>query len=380
VLTTSASELLAVDWLGVPSTGSLVVFLLGWGAGWVGFLRAKSLPQLPSTERVNDAERTNGAARATVSVIVPCRNEADNLQYLLPSLHAALRPTDEVIIVDDDSTDNTAAVAAGFTDRNVQVLPAGSLPAGWAGKSHACWIGAQRASREVLLFVDADVRIAPGAVDDIAALAAQHTQAVVSAMPYHRTVGVIERLSMLFNTVSAMVASVVSTREPRRVAYGPFVAVHRDAYLRVGGHAHQHVRGAVVEDLALARVMPRAVAVLAREQQVEYRMYPLGMRQLVEGWTKNTAIGANSVPRWSAALIIVWVVSLCGGPLTSVWCYVLSAAQVAVMSRRVGNFGVVSAMLYPLHAIVFVTIALRSVARSVLVGRVAWRGRTIATR
>ncbi|MFM8957517.1 MAG: hypothetical protein ACKOJH_08885, partial [Actinomycetota bacterium] len=54
-------------------------------------------------------------------------------------------------------------------------------------------------------------------------------------------------------------------------------------------------------DLALAREMPRAVAVLARERQVEYRMYPLGMRQLVEGWTKNTAIGANSVPRWSAA-------------------------------------------------------------------------------
>ncbi|MFM7898424.1 MAG: glycosyltransferase family A protein, partial [Actinomycetota bacterium] len=101
-------------------------------------------------------------------------------------------------------------------DRSVRVLPAGSLPAGWAGKSHACWIGAQHASREVLLFVDADVRVAPGAVDDIAALATQNTEAVVSAMPYHRTVGVIERLSMLFNTVSAMVASVVSSREPRR--------------------------------------------------------------------------------------------------------------------------------------------------------------------
>ncbi|MFM8713156.1 MAG: glycosyltransferase family 2 protein, partial [Actinomycetota bacterium] len=101
-----------------------MVFLLGWGAGWVGFLRAKSLPQLPSAERVNDAERTNGAARATVSVIVPCRNEADNLQHLLPSLHAALQPTDEVIIVDDDSTDGTAAIAARFTDRSVRVLPA----------------------------------------------------------------------------------------------------------------------------------------------------------------------------------------------------------------------------------------------------------------
>jgi len=365
----------------MPSAGSFAVFLLGWLAGWVGFLRAKSLPQSRGTVRPSDATPSAGArARPAVSVILPCRNEAENLRQLLPNLHAALQPIDEVIVVDDDSTDDTAATAAQFTDRIVQVLPAGSLPAGWAGKSHACWVGAQRASRDVLLFVDADVRIAAGAVDDLAALVAQAPDAVVSAMPYHRTVGAIEQLSMLFNTVSAMVASVAPVREPRRVAYGPFLAAHRGAYLRAGGHAHQLVRGAVVEDLALARVMPRAVAVLAHERQVEYRMYPLGARQLLEGWTKNAAIGANSVPRWSAALIIAWVVSLCGGPLTSVWCYVLSATQVAVMSRRIGNFGVISALLYPLHTIVFVAVAVRSLVRSVLVGRVAWRGRTIVTR
>ena len=109
-------------------------------------------------------------------------------------------------------------------------------------------------------------------------------------------------------------------------------------------------------------------------------MYPLGCRQLLEGWTKNTAIGASNVPRMSAALIIAWVVSLCGGPLTSAWCYVLSAVQVAVISRRFGNFGVGSALAYPLHAAVFVAVAVRSALRSALLGSVAWRGRTIATR
>ena len=72
--------------------------------------------------------------------------------------------------------------------------------------------------------------------------------------------------------------------------------------------------------------------------------------------------------------------SLCGAPFTSVWLYVLSAVQVAVFARRVGNFGAVSVALYPLHAAFFVVIAGLSVVRSAMFGRVSWRGRSIATR
>jgi 4,4'-diaponeurosporenoate glycosyltransferase len=150
--------------------------------------------------------------------------------------------------------------------------------------------------------------------------------------------------------------------------------------MKIGGHSHESVRGAVVEDLALARAMPAAVAMLGRAGEVEYRMYPHGARQMLEGWTKNTAIGAASVPRWSALFIIAWIVSLCGGTVTSVWCYAASAVQVAVVSRRVGNFGAVSAALFPLHAFVFVAVAVRSLSRAALVGSVGWRGRRIPTR
>ncbi len=66
--------------------------------------------------------------------------------------------------------------------------------------------------------------------------------------------------------------------------------------------------------------------------------------------------------------------------MTSAWFFVASVVQVAIMARRVGNFGFVSALLYPLHAIVFVAVAQRSLVRAVLVGNVAWRGRRIATR
>ncbi|MEY4401734.1 MAG: hypothetical protein RL072_1599 [Actinomycetota bacterium] len=341
------------------------LFLLGWLAGWFVFIRARSLAAAQSPRF------------ASVSIIVPCRNEAENLTFLLPTLRSAMDGNDEIIVVDDESTDETVAVAERH---GVIVVRAGALPDGWTGKSHACFVGAQRATRDVLLFVDADVRVGGRAVGDLLAVLEQHPDAVVSAMPWHRTVGAIERLSMLFNSVSAMVATSAAGRGTGHVAYGPFLAVRRDQYVRVGGHSHVDVRGSVVDDLALAGVLPHSVATIAHQHQVEYRMYPRGIRQLWEGWTKNTATGALSVPRWVTLLIVAWIVSLCGGPLASVWCYAFSAIQVAVVVRRVGNFGVLSAALYPLHAAFFVIVAVRSLVQSVLVGRVEWRGRTIATR
>jgi 4,4'-diaponeurosporenoate glycosyltransferase len=352
------------DWFAPPGVVGTLVFLVGWAAGWVGYLRAARLPA------------TTDVRRTAVSVVVPCRNEAENLRRLLPNLASVLRDDDQVIVVDDDSSDGTLAVAREF---GTTVVSGSALPTGWAGKPHACWQGVQHASREVVVFLDADVRLGPGAVDDLVSLLDEHPDAVVSVMPWHRTGSAVERLSMTFNTVSMMVACLGAT-DRRRVAYGPFLAVRRDPYLAVGGHAHAEVRAAVVEDLALARVMPRSVARIGGAHRVEYRMYPRGFRQMVEGWTKNTAIGAVSVPRWSAILVVAWVASLCGGPVTSVWCYALSVVQVRVLSRRAGNFGWGSAVLYPLHAATFAVVAARSAVQSALFGSVAWRGRSVATR
>lgn len=355
-------------WWAAPETAGTITFALGWIAGWVGFTRARRLPR---------GRQPDGTSREPVSVIIPCRDEAENLAALLPNLRSALRATDEVIVVDDESADETSTVAQSH---GAIVVRSTALPDGWAGKSHACWLGSSRATNDTLMFLDADVRLGTRSVGDLAALLESHPRAVVSVMPWHRTDSFVEQLSMMFNVVSSMVASLGASRGGRRVAYGPFLAVRRAAYLEVGGHSHHDVRGAVVEDLALARAMPQAVATLGRRGEVEYRMYPRGFAQLTEGWTKNTAIGAASVPRLAAIVIVAWVVSLCGGFVTSGWFYAASVVQVAIMSRRVGNFGVASAVLYPLHAVVFVGVAVRSVVRAALVGSVAWRGRRIATR
>ena len=371
------------EWSNAPTVLSATIFALGWCAGWVGFMRARRLPA------ASLLPRTDGVAmrRSPVSVVIPCRDEANNLAELLPNLCSVLQADDQVIVVDDGSSDDTINVARNHgasrsiaNEINIEVVVSGALPIGWAGKPHACWRGVQHAVHDIVVFLDADVRLGADAVNATVGALQQHPDALVSVMPWHRTVTRVERLSMLFNVISSMVASVTTVRSRRRVAYGPFMMVNRATYLQSGGHSHQLVRGAVVEDLALARVMPAAMPLVGRQHEVEYRMYANGFRQLIEGWTKNTAIGAATVPRWSSVFIIAWVASLCGGVLTSPWFYVLSALQMSIFARRVGNFGVLSAVLYPIHAVVFVVVALRSAAHVVLFGSVTWRGRRINTR
>ena len=352
-------------WFAIPSLATASIFAIGWCAGWWGYVRTRVLPRTYSNTR-----------NTRVSVIIPCRNEAEHLAELLPQLFALLDAQDQVIVVDDESTDDTAHIAAQC---GATVVTSGVLPMGWAGKPFACWQGAQHADHDTLVFLDADVRLGGTALNDVLDALIAHPDALVSVMPWHRTGAQRERFSMLFNAISSMVAS-TQRRHHRRVAYGPFMVASKDTYLGSGGHAHPLVRSAVVEDLALARVMPHAVPFVGRQGQVEYRMYPLGLGQLLEGWTKNTALGAAAVPRGASALIVLWMFSLCGGAATSAWCLVLSALQVYVVVRRLGNFGVLSAALYPLHAVLFVGVAVRSVLRTVLFGSVVWRGRTIATR
>ena len=370
------------EWSNAPTLLASVIFAIGWCAGWVGFARSQRLPTTPLLADTDGVV----ARRPSVSVVIPCRDEADNLAELLPNLCSVLQAGDQVIVVDDASSDDTIEVARNLaasgagTGISVEVVASGDLPDGWAGKPHACWRGVHHAVHDIIVFIDADVRLGADAVCAMVTALQQHPDALVSVMPWHRTVTRVERLSMLFNVVSSMVASISTAGSRRRVAYGPLMMVSRATYVHSGGHSHVSVRGAVVEDLALARAMPAAVALVGRQHQVEYRMYANGIRQLIEGWTKNTAIGAATVPRWSSVFMIAWVASLCGGVLTSPWFYVLSALQVFVLARRVGNFGVLSALLYPVHAVVFVVVAVRSAVRVVLFGSVTWRGRRISTR
>ena len=114
-----------------------------------------------------------------ISVIVPARDEEHNLPALLDTLREQTLAPVEVLVADDGSTDGTATVArqAGAT-----VVPVREMPPGWTGKTWGCWTAAQQATGELLVILDADTRLAPDALQRIAA---SHRGGLLSVEPWH---------------------------------------------------------------------------------------------------------------------------------------------------------------------------------------------------
>ena len=327
---------------------------------------------------------------ASVSVVVPARDEESTVGELL----ASLPPGTDVVVVDDESTDATAAVASAG---GAGVVAAGQPPEGWVGKSWACARGAAVTSGEVLVFADADVRFGRGALAAVVG-EVEAEGGLVSVQPFHRPVRPAERLAQLFNIVGFAgtdAGSPLGRVAGARGAFGPVLATRRADYLAVGGHAA--VRSSIVEDMALAaryRSAGLPVTVRAGEDAVWFRMYPAGLRQLVEGFTKNIAAGAGGVRRVTVLLVVAWLTLLVQASVAPVravvdgdgreWVvagvlYLAVAAQVWWMGRRLGRFGALTSLAFPVSTALFLAVFARSVW-AVGRGSVSWRGRLVALR
>jgi 4,4'-diaponeurosporenoate glycosyltransferase len=314
-----------------------------------------------------------GRSRARVSVVVPARDEQERLPALLESLRRSDLPPHETIVVDDASSDATAEVARAL---GATVIAAPPVPAGWAGKPWACAVGAEAATGEVIVFLDADVTLAPDALPRLVEEVERHG-GLVSVQPHHRTERAHERLSAFFNVVALMGVGAFSALRGRlrpAGAFGACVAVRRADYAAAGGHAA--VRAEVLEDLALSRRFAR-VTLFAGRGEVAFRMYPEGVRQLVEGWSKNIAAGAAAVRPLTSALVGLWITACLLGtahPLA----YAAVVVQLLWMFGRAGRFGAGTAVFYPVPLAFFVAVFLRSAMLAFVRRRVRWKGRTIA--
>lgn len=352
------------------------------------------IPRCPPASASAGSQRR----RRKVSVIVPAYNEERRIGTLLQSLARQSRPADEVLVVDDRSTDATAAIARRLGAR---VRRAPARPPGWVGKSWACWVGARLSAGDLLVFLDADVRLAP---DGLSRLLAAYGQrgGLVSVQPYHETPRAVERLSAVCNAVvigSLGAFTPLGDRLAAGGSFGPCLVVSRADYRRSGGHAA--VRDRVLEDLALgdrARRHGLPVACLAGRGAVSFRMYPEGLRSMLEGWSKSMAGGAGGAPALPRWLMTAWltgatsaVVNLGagiaalarGGPslpvfgAAAVCLYLAYAGQLWWVFRRIGSFGPLAALFFPLPLAFFHAVFARS-AWLTRRGGITWRGRSLA--
>jgi 4,4'-diaponeurosporenoate glycosyltransferase len=308
-----------------------------------------------------------------VTLIIPARNEASNLPCLLKSIAAQSVSPQKVIVVDDGSTDATAEIARGH---GATVINSRPLPEGWRGKTWACHQGAEAASSDMLCFVDADTCFTQP--DGLRFLLDSWSEGAYSVCPWHTVDCLWEHLSLFFNI------NMVLGTAPNGL-FGQLLLIDRASYLKTGGHEKVHDK--VLENFRLAmhcRESGVPVRSTAGRGIISFRMYPDGMRQMIEGWTKGFASGAGYISGRVLILITGWLTGLmlvCIGLFASgfewPWMvlYLMASLQVGFFGRLVGNFRWWLAPLFPIALLFFFWLFARSASYS---GKpVTWKGREI---
>jgi 4-hydroxybenzoate polyprenyltransferase len=250
-------ELLRI-WGITSFTGPELAVALAAGAAGVALLMISSTRFLVPRPAVGLAS----ADAAAVTVVIPARDEADRLPGALTSV-LAQDGVSRILVVDDGSTDGTATIARSMLGERGEVIAAAPLPPGWAGKSWAAWTGIRHAATELVLVLDADTVLAPGAVRALATEAARSGADLVSGVTRYAMATQTEGVLMpgfpmlLFGFLPlGLLARTGGRPSALAFAYGPLMLLRRDAYLETGGHAA--IAGSAREDVDLARLFARA--------------------------------------------------------------------------------------------------------------------------
>lgn len=342
-----------------------------------------------------------------ITIVIPARNEARNIGRCLRGLAMQRYPRSQysVVVVNDGSVDYTVRIAqehvAGFPHVNMRLVHAPALPRGWAGKPHACWVGAstpEARSAEWLCFVDADTAAAPDFLASVVAHAQSAGRDMYSICPRQELRTVWERAFMPIGFM--MIAFVYDVRRtgdpssPDAAANGQCLFIRREAYEECGGHAA--VAQEVCEDSALAMRMKRfgrRIGLVDGERVIRTRMYN-GWRALCEGLGKNIVESLGGFPETIAAIVLaltltlgaiglpLWTAGMPGHGPASIAAFALALLGVAVLlvtyarAARYFEIPVWYAFLFPLGYAVGIAIALFGIG-SHLSGSVAWKGRVL---
>ncbi|QQL46050.1 glycosyltransferase [Sulfuriroseicoccus oceanibius] len=328
-------------------------------------------------------------ATIKVSVVIPARDEEINIGALLDSLNAQTRPAHEVIVVDDGSSDRTAEIAR---EKGARVISGKELPDGWNGKPWACTQGAEAATGDWYLFLDADTRLAPDALSKLVG-AAWRNGGAVSVCPHHQVEQPYEELSVFFNVMMLAGVNAFGFCEEEACAlFGQCLLISAEDYELVGGH--ESVKGKVLENFYLADQLSRCG--VAREcyvglRAVWMRMFPEGFDQLYSSWMKGFAAGAGHAAARAIVFSSIWLtgamlamVGLFIAPFVGVTCaalcvttYLLYVGQCLWVFRLAGSFSQWNAWLFPI-SLLFYQWTFFSALRAHKQGRkVKWKGREV---
>jgi 4,4'-diaponeurosporenoate glycosyltransferase len=321
-----------------------------------------------------------------VSIIIPARNEAHNLPKLLESIYKLDPIPLEVIVVNDQSNDNTAEIAS---QHGATVIDVHDKPDDWNGKSFALDQGVKVSQGNYLLFLDADTTVHN---DLLLKLLNIYTNSpgLISIQPYHNTQKHYEQLSAQINTLVVGGLSrfgLLDTKENTHGAFGPVQFCSKEQYLLVGGH--ERVKSEFVEDIPFGKLFSDRkipVHLYCGKGYCQFRMYPNGLKEMTEGFTKSFAIGASATPKVKLIFSILWIVGAIqtftfllthlSEPIY--WLlYLCFAIQFRIIFSWVGKFKAYTWLIYMAPITYFFYIQIKSIIQTKIKKNASWKGRTI---
>lgn len=339
----------------------------------------------------------SAAPGPSVSLLIPARDEARTIG---PALEAALASRGvllEALVLDDRSRDGTAALVRGIAARDprVRLIEGSEPPPGWCGKMHACAALARAARHDILVFIDADVRLEPDGLARAAAFLERSGADLASGIPRQEAVSPLERAVIpLIHLVLLGFLPLGRMRASRHPAYaagcGQLFVARRAAYERAGGHAA--VRATLHDGLALPRAFRRAglatdlfdATALARCRMFE------GAAALWRGLGRNATEGL-AAPRviGPATLLLLggqalpFALLAAAPALPPAATALAGAAALLALYPRVSGLRrfrqpLAGALLHPLGAAALVAIQWQALGRALLGRPSMWRGRAYA--
>jgi glycosyltransferase involved in cell wall biosynthesis len=332
-------------------------------------------------------------------VLIPARDEEASIGAAVASVLANRDVELEVVVMDDCSRDRTADVVRELAaaDPRVRLVTAPPLPPGWCGKQHACWRLAAEARHPHLLFLDADVRLAPDALARLVQLFDRSPVDLWSGVPHQRTGTLVEKLVVpLIHFLLLGYLPLPGVRWSRRPSFaagcGQLFAARRDAYLAAGGH--RAIRASRHDGLALPRAFRRAglrTDLVDATDLASCRMYR-SARELWRGFAKNATEGMASpkaIGPWTALLLggqVAPYLLLAGGWVAGAGPGFLAPAAAGVALAALPRLvlaarfrqPLLGALLHPVGVLQVLAIQWYALLRTRTGKPVAWKGRVPA--
>ncbi len=317
-----------------------------------------------------------------VSVIIPARNETENLKRLIPSVLSQRYPKFEVIVYDDGSEDETWATATGFGDRRLTVMRGAGPPPGWVGKVHALYQATRLAQGQLFLFLDADAALRhPDALGDLVGRFSDlPSPSLLSGLPRLRGGGQL-LVSFITFALLALYPTPVAPRIRHRllgILNGQFWLIDRKLYLRYEPHkAHSNE---VLEDVIIGRFFKeQGITTYMQNLQSELDVWMYrNHRDAWQGFRKNAYLmWGGTVPTFLLSMTMLGTVFL-AGPVLVPW----SLAAMYLIKITTDRFAGVPLWVSLLAPVSFVLAAILQFDSALghWSGRVSWKGREVSGR